>query len=373
MRLALTVLTTIAAASVLSCADFPTKPLETVSWGGRVLDRDGAPMAGVFVSIGWTRQGQTSHYVVADSQGTFEVALVEGPYRVTLYPPLGSEYPSRYLGILEIHQGTTPLEYRYVGTRVSGTVTGPGGAAIERAYVVAYTVLDGDFLPVDASTNAAGGYSFVVPPADYRFEVGAGTSGVVTRSLLATVSATDTTIDFDLGGHEIRYLATLNGSLPLSVAQVEAETAGLRALGMTGPDGRAKLYLPDGTYTVLVRPGVPSGYMGWAEQFQQTVSGSADIPVDLVRTRWDVTVRWSATGSPIPYAYILALNLDAGGSGSVTADNFGRATFLIPPDTYELRVYPTSSTSSPWKTTIAAGADSAFDLLVPPPPTPATP
>ena len=368
-RLAL-VLLAISAAVVVSCADFPTKPLETVTWMGRILDRDGAPLPGV--QVFFLASGTSSYdYVLGDSQGVFTANLIEGAYRVIVFPNGLTGYPNHDLGVLDIRKGTPPLEYRYSGALVSGTVTGPGGAGLAGARV---SVLGhgGYYLTAAILSSSTGSYSLVLPPADYGFTASPPNGpGIPRRSFEASVSTADTTIHIDLGGHEIRYAATLNGSTPLSGAEISAEATGLQvgyvtAANETGPDGRTTLFLPESDYRVFVAPSRTGGTVIWGEEILQSVSGPIDIPIDLLRVRWDLTLRWSGNGAPIPFARIIPHELPAGGYGNLTADYLGRAHLWVRPQhSYELTIRDASNSES-WTTSIPAGADSTFDLLVPP-------
>lgn len=82
--------------------------------------------------------------------------------------------------------------------------------------------------------------------------------------------------------------------------------------------------------------------------------------------RWEITLRWSADGTAIPFSRVQLHELDGGGCGTLTADYLGKVRLWVRGQhTYELTIR-SAIDSGAWTTSIPAGADSTFDLLVPP-------
>ncbi|HET9250980.1 MAG TPA: hypothetical protein VFP58_02550 [Candidatus Eisenbacteria bacterium] len=357
------VLAVVMAGGVLSCAaDMPVAP-ELVGKGvvnGIVLDRDGNPLDQVRVIFGQTPATQPTPYVQTQTRadGTFELELEAGSYRVQLWPHTHREYPQADMSFT-VKAGESRFEYRYAGVFVSGTAIGPGGVAIPGVFVAAYG--DNGYF---STSGQNGSYRILLDPGEYSFQAYAGSVPLNLPRLefQATVSPQDTTIDLDFSGHELTIDVTLFG-LPLPGAYITAYRSGVSAAAETDALGTAVIYLPTGTYDFRVNAGI-TGITG-PERRAVGVAASGPIHFALGGARWTTTVRRAGDQSPVALANVNVIEIGSDRQGSTSTDQTGRFQMVVQPDVlHSVWIRPLGSNNSYLANGIASSADSTFDLLV---------
>ena len=354
----------------VSCSDMPTAPVLSALPGGvtvegTITDRDGPAVTNAFLAFRRLPPSPNDPplYTSTDLGGAFRIALVQGTYEVRIGPSYESGLPSVTIPKFEVRAAGTRLDYRYSGTRVTGDVTGPGGALLTDSYVAAYSNVNGISLSARA---ASGHYSMLLPPGAYEFygDPGGYSTGIPNIEVDATISSVDTVMNFALTGHAITVTTTLGGSTPIPSVQLQAESPaiGVRATATTRLDGSAVLYLPSGGYSFVAY--ASDGSIVGPESGYWSISGDASMPIVFPDTRWNVTLRRASDSSPIPFTYINAVEIGSNRSALTTSDLFGAFRLFVRPNVgYDLRI---GSIYSPQATipNVSSAADSTFDLYV---------
>jgi hypothetical protein len=334
---------------------------------GTITDRDGPAVANAVVSFRQLpispSQPDPPTYAFADLNGAFRIALVQGSYQVKIGPSYETGLPSVTIPKFEVLAAGTRLDYRYSGTRVTGDITGPGGAILADSYVSAYS----QALGVGVSTRGvAGHYSMLLPPGKYEMYSDPGTNGtgIPNIEVEADISTADTLVNFALTGHTVTVTTTLGGGAPIPGVQLYAgsEAIGVRAAATTRLDGTAVLYLPNGGYSFTAFSS--DGSIVGPETGYWSISGDASMTIDFPGTRWDVTLRRTSDGSALAFTQIYASELGSNRSASVRSDLFGTFRLFVRPYVgYDIHI---GSIYSPGVTVpnVFSAADSTFDLYV---------
>jgi hypothetical protein len=208
----------------------------------------------------------------------------------------------------------------------------------------------------------------LLPPGKYELYCDSGlyNSGIPTFEVEADISASDTLIQFPLTGHVVTVTATIGGGTPLPNVQIYAQSdaIGIHAVALSRLDGSAVLYLPSGGYSFSAHSydtsivGPETGY--WS------ISGDASLPLDFAGARWDVTLRRTADGGALPFAFINANEIGAGRYAYTSSDISGKFRLFVRSNVgYDLHVG--SSNFGPPTVTVPnvfSAADSTFDLYV---------
>jgi len=358
-------------AGVISCSDMPTAPIVSAPPGsvvveGVVTDRDGPALTSGLVEFrelpDSPNRPSPSFYAYLNSNGAFRIALAQGLYEVQIGPGYESGLPSVTIPNFEVKAAGTRLDYRYSGTRVTGNVTGPGGALLTDAYVSAVSSANLVYVRV---TAAGGHYSMLLPPGEYEFYGDPGThiSGLPTIEVVADIGASDTVVNIPLTGHAVTVTATLGGTLlPNVQIFAESDAIGVRASATSRLDGSAVLYLPSGGYSFSAQP--PDGSIVSPETGYWSISGDVSMPIDFPATRWDVTLRRASDGSALPFTTVYASEIGSNRSALTRSDLFGAFRVFVRPNVgYDIRVgslYGSGITIP----NVSSAADSTFDLVV---------
>jgi len=368
MRRALLPALVVMVAGVVSCSDMPTAPKVSDLPGnilveGTVTDRDGPALTGglvVFRRLPLSQnQPSPSFYANIDLNGTFHIAVAQGAYEVRIVPNYDGGLPGVTIPRFEVLTAGTRLDYRYSGTRVTGDITGPGGALLADSYVAAASPVHDVYLSVRA---VGGHYSMLLPPGKYEFYADPGiyNGGIPTIEVEADISTSDTLMNYALTGHAVTVTATLGGTTPMPNVQIlaESEAIGVRAYATSRLDGSAVLYLPSGGYSFSANP--PDGSIVGPERGYWSISGDASFPIDFPGTRWDVTLRRTSDSSAIPFASIYAIEIGSSNrAASTRSDLFGAFRLFVRPNVgYDLY---SSGITIP---NVSSAADSTFDLFV---------
>lgn len=150
--------------------------------GTVVTDGTGTPVAGAPVSaVAPTDTWWPTATTTTAADGTYVLTgLPAGSYKVVFGQPAGTPYRSEWHQDVASRDAATPVVVAagavvdvdaslFLPTRVTGTVTGPGGTAAA-GITVAVWAPSGTFVPARATTTAADGTYRIdgLPPGDYR-------------------------------------------------------------------------------------------------------------------------------------------------------------------------------------------------------------
>jgi hypothetical protein len=281
----------------------PNPTHTTVELRGVIRDREGIGVRGVRVSLDPVDDGRsvwiganTNHkgeYLLRVSKGVYQCRLITSENRV----------PPAILDTIHLSHPRERFDYQYGGLKVGGRISGPGGASVKRGSVLAIGT-DATGLEILLRGEIANGhYRLFLPRSTYSLQARPRSGQYPRRWFLKVDIAADTTIDFDASGHLITGRVTLRKSTPLRGALVVAhgviDGITTEAEGVTGNDGRFKLYLPTGDYTLGVVPQGADEYVA-RQSFPFEANGPHTMDLDFEGTLWSGTVRDSATNKAIP-------------------------------------------------------------------------
>jgi len=353
-------------AGLPSCSEIPTAPrVASVTVSGRITDRDGPPIANMFVTFrpAAPTPGIPSYtYALTGTDGRYTLKLMQGAYRMTVDPGYGAGYPSASVEGIKIGASDATVDYRYTGVRVSGSVTGLNGGSLSGASVTAY----GDNAYATAQTTA-GHYSILVPAGPYEmYADGGGSPAGLPQIGTGRVSVlSDTTIDFALTGFAMTATMSYTGGAPLIGAYLEAFGDEVSANAVTGLDGIATVYLPAGGYTIRAIP-YPRNIVG-PRSLSLSVQADDNVTFDFSGVRWDMTVRDAADGSPLVGARAVLRQVGGTEAALDDTDALGRSSFLVRPGVgYDLEVQWVGGTFYHVATVpnLFSAADTTFDISV---------
>lgn len=360
-------------ASVSCSDDAPTRPEPAALVEGTVeisiLDRDGNPLA---LDVYFDRAGNDGEPIkfVAGPDAR-HVDLPVGSYFVGLDPHSASGYPIAQIPEFRVSAGSNRLEYRYTGTRISGSTSFEGAPLSD----VSVTLLASDKI-VAWQVARDGRYSFVMPPGTYEVRAmpsllhEKGLPELVILSGTLTLPEEDITRDFDFTGHETQVLVTVKGQ-PVFDASVVAQRTGARAAGMTNGAGLSTHFLPGGDYTFEVTrvPGVTVPLT-----VTRPITSPGTVPMDFTGVTWNVTLLRKDDLSLVRGAWARVAEVGSSRQGGARADDLGRFQILVAPDVpHEVLVtLPGQTSPGPYPVvgTVSTSTDATFDLLVDLPPFP---
>lgn len=264
-------------------ADFQVRPIVPVAVSGRVVDGDGAPIAGVTVSVDGAQTTTTDPdgFYLFDTVPVGEHSIVVTPppgYSTTqpLQPvvvPPGVEAPIEDVDFVLVENPTLSGTVRANGAGVSGvtvTATAPGGTTLT------------------AVTDANGDYTFPrLRSGDYAISVStpAGYTGVGATTREESVTTVDVAdVDFELAR-----LGSLSGAVrteggdPVSGAVIVVDTgAGTQQLTTDADGGYGLADLPPGSYTLTITPPAGTSVVGSATRTVViTAAGEAIVDQDF--------------------------------------------------------------------------------------------
>jgi len=363
----------VALAMTLSCSEIPTAPrLGSVTVSGRITDRDGPPLAGIYVRLELEPpvEGLPSNYgTQTNVDGRYELKVPEGLYRVRLDPgyEVTGGYPFVDIGRVKIGSSGAVINYRYTGVRVTGTITGPNGASLSDATVGTAGVSGGENVYAYAR-SAQGTYSLLIPAGVYDFQAAPG--GYLQEGLPVIRSRgvpvlSDTTIDFALTGFAVTGTFSLSGGTPMIGAYLAATNDDVFAAARTGLDGTATLYLPAGNYEI--RGAAPSSSIAGPITIMKSIVADDALTFDFSGVRWDMTIRRASDNSFVTGAGAVVREAAEPRAAYGTTDLFGRVQFLVRPGrAYDLTVswieggyYRDASVSN-----LFSAADTTFDISI---------
>jgi hypothetical protein len=357
-----------------ACASLPTKPLATVNMSGKVTDSAGRPIPGVEVLFQADRHTIDSFYpyprATTDSSGEYRLSLAAGTWTVGFFPPRDVFLPDQdYLKIITLSPDHSRFYFVIAGFRVEGRVISPTGAVLDSAYVIAAGA-------VGYASNffRNGRFSLLIPASDYDFSAGGGYySGFPFGGAAHVPIRADTTFDITLTGDPITGLVSGPGVAPLESTLVVASGQAISSRVFTGPDGRYTLYVPPGDYRFLCYPRAADSYILIRIFPLRSITGATVVDLGLTGIEWSGTVRSSATLQPIQGAQATAtLFADAfNRTATATTDALGQFRLVLEPNReYSLGFSAGGMVSLGYPDVGATTADTTFDILLDPLPTP---
>ena len=356
-----------------SCADMPTAPRAVVGVSGTILDREGHAIQAVyvdFVDLAPRARGTYPAYyhLVTNVAGTFSGSIPEGRYDVFITPPAFSAYAPVLLLSQAVGRAGLRLDHRFDYVRLAIHPSIAGGQPV--------SALTGRILPDfslgyiwDQKFRLAGDEREVfVPAGTYNVQLdltGPG-FGYLPKNLgYVTVSA-DTTIELAFSGNAVTIHVTGQDGQPVPNAFVHAGGRPGFLTTTTDATGTATLYLTPGTYRFAVE--APSSEIMGRALGNVSIMGDASFDFDLSGTTWTGVVRRASDGSPVDGAIVRASQ----GSPTYTyatskTDASGAFHLVVQSGLYHrIWVYEIVGGDAYAQVasidSVAAGADSTFDI-----------
>ncbi|HEX6087156.1 MAG TPA: carboxypeptidase regulatory-like domain-containing protein [Thermoanaerobaculia bacterium] len=300
---------------------------------------------------------------ITNASGEYTLAVTAGTYRVLAYDPQGLYATSFHQNRESFEQSNpvsvsegSPADVHFqlvFGGRISGTVTA-ANAPLADAVVEVYN-LSGSRRGF-TRTNAAGQFSLVVPPGEYRvfaYDANDFYAGEFHSNARAFSEANG--VQVQSGGTStvvfaLEPAAHLSGNVldaqtraGIPGMQVYVYTAGgaLVATKTTDAQGHFRFTLQAGQYRI-VSGGGAYGPAFWVEarSFAQaevlTLGPGVDRQNVLLVAERGATIRGDATLG----AFVTAYNLDGSVHARTQADSFGNYSLTVAPGRYKLAVEP---------------------------------
>jgi hypothetical protein len=360
---------TLSIVALTSCAtDVRMKPRSTVSVQGTILDPTGKGISNLDVFFGarpypygFGGEFETN----TDSTGSFTLILPEGVYFPILNELGSGGVPRIIFGATRVSAPRARFDYAYGGHRVSGLVTGPGGAAVDSGIVNVIGDLPDENYVSFAARFAGGRYEVYVPTGNFSFyfRPGGPPLGLPTLWTSRFAVTADTTIDVALDGNTISGTVSMGPGVPLSGATVQALGRSASASAETGTSGDYVVYLPSGDYDWKVDPGPSNSNVSPLTQAGPGVSAPTVLDFDLSGVSWTGTVRVSPSGTPVSGAQVAA-STGSYPYASSTTDGSGQFHVVVRPSIrYTIYVSAPGMRSSQIYG-VLAGNDSTFDVTI---------
>jgi hypothetical protein len=353
----------------LSCTRMPTAPRTEINVVGHVVGPSGEPLPRTALAF---RPGERalleSGFAITDASGSFSVRLLSGTYQVQIQPPIGLMSRTERVTVSDRN---CRVDFAFLGFRVTGTVVDPNGSLLDSGWVAAQQPGVG----FASSPVRQGSYSLFLPAGKYSFQAGSDDywSGFSPMRQESVQIPADTTIHFRLNGILISGKVLGPDGLAMKNVGVHAEGIGqfAYARNRTTVDGGYRLYVPSGSYRLWFRPPHPAiipRVVG-----PQTITVPTSIDVDLSGIEWSGTVRLFGTNEPAPGIIVLVRMIDDDDrSAAIRTGAQGDFRFIVEADRrYDLSTYDEGRREEVVRVQgITAAADTAFEILIPPPPAP---
>jgi Carboxypeptidase regulatory-like domain len=348
----------------LSCADLPTTPGDRIVVTGSILDRDGGGIEGARVAFfAATGPGLPGGYSSAttDAAGSYQAELVEGRYSVYIDATgfIADRFPD-----IELSKARNRMDHRFTGVRISGVLTGPGGALLPNAEGIVYGDHGSGSIRVTSGT-----YSVLLPPGTYDlyFRSGDNTLGLPEIRLPQVSVASDTTIDVLLDGNLVTGVVLGPGGVPLVGATVAANSIRSTAHNRTLLNGGYSLRLPSGGYIFRVTPPSNLAFIASRGYGPFVINQPVTLDFDLSGVEWTGTVRRAIDATPVASASIFASEEGASSYASAISDATGSFRLIVRPGAlYRIRAIADQGRLAAPEFGVIAGADSSFDIELKP-------
>jgi hypothetical protein len=236
---------------------------------GLVTTTNGVPIPGIDLDVFEHVTGNEIDLLDddTDADGNFDMLVPDGRYRIRFQPVAGLPLVARefeYYALAGVVNWTVEME---VGVFVSGTVVGPGGTPIAGAEISATrTDTEADLYSPFDETDIAGAFSFVVPsnaPLELTIEPPSGTT------VLGAVTTTGgSATNFDVGTIALTPGNRVTGRVVAGTGVARVNIDAFDAAGTeiplghdrTDSNGDFEIILPTGTFDLVARPRVQSGF-----------------------------------------------------------------------------------------------------------------
>ena len=355
-----------------SCADMPTAPRAMVTVSGTILDRDGKGLQAVYVffeDLAPTPKGTygDDYRAVTNVDGKYSRAIPEGSYKILVSPPAFSAYAPILIRSKAIGRDGLRLDFKLDFPRIAIRPSIAGGQPVSAIKANLWSDFSLGFI-WDRDLRLAGDQrEAFVPPGTYslHMELSGIGFGYLRQDLWDVPVSADTTIDVAFAGNAVAMHVTGPDAQPLPNAHLYASGSPGTAGAIADATGSATLYLPSGTYRLAVE--APSSEIMGRALSGVSIAGDGSFDFDLSGTAWTGVVRRASDGSPVvgaivrvnpvvpPYVYAVSTTDANGAFHLVVQSGLYHRVLVFEPvgDAYGLVAYIDS---------VAAGADSTFDI-----------
>lgn len=349
-----------------SCSDLPAKPVPLVQVHGVVTNRDGSPLRSMLVQFmpTWLTTSfdlpppPEAALVRTDSDGGYATTLYAGEYNVTVGPVNANGLGQVTIPGVRITPARPRFDYHYTGALLQGTVAGPGGTPLTGAIIAGYR--SDPHWEVRETGSVNGHYSMLLTPGTWDLTVRAPANppGLPSLALAPLAVAGDTTVDLSLDGEPVTITVTGPGASAVPGATVSFSGATASGGGTAGSDGTLLAYLPRGDYVGYVTPPSAEAFLAW-RKFVASITGPADLHLDLSGTEWTGTVVYAGSGLPATGAPLSAgAVVGPAAYARATVGVGGEFRLVVPPGAiYDLRL---GSVDLGW---FGAAADSTLAFM----------
>jgi hypothetical protein len=354
---------------VASCAHGPS----FARIDGRVLDRDGHPLAGASIDLYTELERMREHtfrptpatvQARTDSLGRFSLNCPKGPYVMYVAARYAGVVGMRHPQIV-VSRDIRNLTLRFEGTKLSGHVHGANGREVQEVIARAIGIgPQGRLSGPEAMYSGASPYRLLIPPGSYRLVVaGQDDPTFATLDTLVMVSSQDDSLNVVAIGYAVTVRVTTNGGIPPSNFDVHWLNATGESYGRSRTDslGRATMRVRPGRYPIVITP--PHEVMApW--YLEATVQSDTVLIYALAPVRWRGTVRSRSTKTPLGAYFLLYQPSGQWWTrGRVQCDSMGRFEALVRPGlTYQAHGYMRGYKER--RFALALEADSTCDIFL---------
>jgi hypothetical protein len=275
-----------------------------------------------------------------------------------------------YTNLVRVHEEHDRFDYAFHGHRVTGRLLDPTGALVTDGWVSARIESPH---PSDAvATIEQGTFSLLLPSGSYALtgQVRDYYSGIPSRTIPGVPIQSDTTFDLELTGVPVQGIVTGPDGTPMPLAEVEIWPKRVR----TNNSGAYRIFAEPGVHAIRCFPPEDQNEILW-RTVARNVTGPTTVDFDLRGIVWNGTVRFAGSLEAADGRYVEALTLAPDNRYAWwrvgPAGDF--KVILEANRTYDLHVrspYAGDLDPPEYDARFRATADTTFDILIPPPPSP---
>jgi hypothetical protein len=355
----------------LSCTRMPTAPRTGVVVHGTITGPAGEPVERTLVAF--TPQEKvlpdsTFNYTRTGPDGTYSMPLLPGDYELRIVP---SAHPwLGYTNLVRVSDEHDRFDYAFHGHQVTGRLLDPTGALVTNGWVSARIESPH---PSDAVAHVEQGtFSLLLPSGSYSLtgEVAGYFSGIPSRTITGVPIQSDTTFDLELTGVPVQGTVTGPDGAPMPLAEVEIWPQRV----LTNDAGAYRIFAEPGVHAIRCFP--PEGQSEiLSRTAARNVTGPTTVDFDLRGIVWSGTVRFAGSLEPADGHSVWVETPPPDNRAAVSwigpAGEF--RVILEANRSYDLHVRPRvwGDLDPPeYAARFRATADTTFDILIPPPPSP---
>lgn len=355
----------------LSCTRMPTAPRTGVLVHGTITGPAGEPVERTLIAFTPQEevlQDSTFDYTQTGPDGTYSMPLLPGEYELRIVP-FGHPWLG-YTNLVRVSNENDRFDYAFHGHQVTGRLLDPAGGVVTNGWVSARIEA-----PHPSSAVAhieQGTFSLLLPSGSYALtgEVAGYFSGIPSRTISGVPIQSDTTFDVLLTGVPVQGSVTGPDGAPMPLAEVEIWPQRV----LTNDAGAYRIFAEPGVHAIRCFPPEDRSEVLW-RTVARNLTGPTTIDFDLRGIVWSGTVRFAGSLEPAEGHYVEALTLAP--DNRVAWWRVGPAgdfkVILEANRIYDLHVRsPYSGDLDPpeYAARFRATADTTFDILIPPPPSP---